>query len=114
MHRTLASIDRTRARGVAVGIDAYPYVASWTELATVLPKPVRDGGNQAALERLRDPAQAMAAALAMEIAREPALGGDGWDTILITGVGSEHNADVAGMRVDALARHWRTTPPRRR
>ncbi len=112
VHRTLAAIDRARTRGLAAACDAYPYVASWTELATLLPPAVREGGNDAALERLRDPAQATAAALALELAREPALGGDGWDTILVTNAGDERNADVAGMRVDALARRWRTTPAR--
>lgn len=112
VHRTLAAIDRARTRGVAVGIDAYPYVASWTELATVLPPHVREGGDEAALERLRDPQQALAAAVAMEIARDPALGGDGWDTIMVTGAGDARNASVAGMRADALAREWRTTPAR--
>ena len=38
VHRTLAAIDRARTRGVVVACDAYPYVASWTELATVLPE----------------------------------------------------------------------------
>jgi N-acyl-D-amino-acid deacylase len=112
VHRTLAAIDRARMRGVAVACDAYPYVASWTELATVLPKNVRDGGDDAAVARLRDPEQAAAAALAMQLARDPELGGDGWDTIMVTGTGSERNADVAGMRIDAIARAWRTTPPR--
>ncbi|HEX3550345.1 MAG TPA: amidohydrolase family protein [Candidatus Elarobacter sp.] len=112
VHRTLAAIDRARARGLAAACDAYPYVASWTELATLLPPAVRDGGDAAALERLRDPAQATAAALAMELARDAALGGDGWDTILITNAGDGRNADVAGMRIDALARGWRTTPAR--
>lgn len=112
VHRTLAAIDRARARGIDVACDAYPYVASWTELATILPPGVRNGGDRAALERLRDPEQALAAALAMQITRDPALGGDGWDTILVTGVGSERNAGVAGMRLDALAKRWRTTPAR--
>ena len=112
VHRSLAAIDRARGRGLAVGCDAYPYVASWTELATVLPKAAREGGDAAALARLRDPAHAAAAAFAMELTRDPQLGGDGWDTILITGVGSERNADVAGMRADALARRWGTSPPR--
>jgi N-acyl-D-amino-acid deacylase len=112
VHRTLAAIDRARTRGVAVACDAYPYVASWTELATILPKSVRDGGDEAALARLRDPEQAAGAALAMELARDPQLGGDGWDTILVTGVSNERNAELAGMRIDALARHWGTTPPR--
>ena len=112
VHRTLAAIDRARTRGIAAACDAYPYVASWTELATVLPKRIRDGGDEAALARLRDPEQAAAAALAMQLARDPELGGDGWDTIVVTGAGSDRNADLAGMRIDAIARAWRTTPPR--
>jgi N-acyl-D-amino-acid deacylase len=112
VHRTLAAIDRARTRGAAVACDAYPYVASWTELATLLPRGVRDGGDEAALARLRDPDQASAAALAMELARDPALGGDGWDTVLITGVGRERNAHLAGKRIDALAQDWNTTPAR--
>jgi N-acyl-D-amino-acid deacylase len=112
IHRSLAAIDRARTRGIGVAIDAYPYVASWTELATVLPPAVREGGDEAALARLRDPEQALSAALQVQIARDPALGGDGWDTILVTDVGSERNADVAGMRLDAIARMWRTSAPR--
>ncbi|BDE07987.1 aminoacylase [Vulcanimicrobium alpinum] len=112
VHRTLATIDRARARGLDAGCDVYPYIASWTELATVLPPAVRDGGDAAALQRLRDPEQALAAALAIELARDSRLGGDGFDSILITSVGSERNADIAGMRLDALARRWGTTPAR--
>jgi len=112
VHRTLRAIDQARGRGMSVACDAYPYVASWTELATILPDRVRDGGDDAAAERLRDPEQATAAAFAMELARDPSLGGDGWETILITGVASERNAGIAGMRLDALAREWRTSPAR--
>ncbi len=112
VQRTLETIDRARRHGAAVACDAYPYVASWTELATILPSSVRDGGDAAALARLRDPRGALAAAFTMELQREPATGGDGWDTILITDVGSDRNADVAGMRLDAIARRWRTTPAR--
>ena len=112
VHRTLAAIDRARTRGVAVACDAYPYVASWTELAQVLPNGVRDGGDEAALKRLRDPDQAASAALAMELRWDPRFGGDGWETILVTGVASERNADLAGARIDAIARRWSTTPAR--
>jgi N-acyl-D-amino-acid deacylase len=71
---------------------------------------VRDGGDDAALERLREPALATAAAFAIDLARDPILGGDGWETILITDVGSERNAGVVGMRIDELARTWRVAP----
>ena len=111
VHRTLETIDRARGRGMAVGIDAYPYVAMWTELATILPPGVRDGGDAAALERLRDPAIAASVALALEAARDPKLGGDGWDTILITDAG-DRNAELDGLRLDAIARRRRTSAAR--
>lgn len=110
VHRTLEMIDRARGRGIDAACDAYPYVASWTQLDTLLPDALRDGGAAATLERLREPAQATATALALELARDPAYGGDGWDTILITGVGSERNAELAGVRMDALARRWGMNP----
>lgn len=110
VHRTLHRIDRARAHGVDVACDAYPYVASWTELATILPPAVRDGGDAAALARLRDPARRASASLAIELARDPRFGGDGWDTILVTNVASEKNAGLAGMRLDAIARAWRMRP----
>ncbi len=112
VHRTLAMIDRARTRGLAVGIDAYPYVAMWTELATILPSSARDGGDEAALARLRDPQQALAIAFALELARDPQTGGDGWSTIMVTNAGSGANAELAGMRIDAIARMWRMTPAR--
>jgi len=112
VHRTLATIDRARTRGADVACDAYPYVAAWTELVTILPAAVRDGGSDATLARLRDPAQVTATALALELARDPKFGGDGWETILITSLASERNADLAGLRLDELARRWATTPAR--
>jgi len=110
VHRTLAAIDRARARGLSASVDAYPYVASWTELATLLPKAVRDGGDAAALDRLANPEIRAATALALRLARDPELGGDGWDSILITSTGSDRNADVAGMRIPEIAARWGVRP----
>jgi N-acyl-D-amino-acid deacylase len=112
VHRTLATIDRARAWGSDVAIDAYPYVASWTELATILPDAIRRGGPEATLERLRDPNLAASTAMLLTIARDPALGGDTWNDILITDAGSERNANFAGYRLDEVARHWRLSPAR--
>ncbi len=110
VHRSLETIGRARAGGADVGIDAYPYVASWTELATLLPDAVRRGGAAATLERLRTPEIAATVALALNLQRDPSLGGDTWHDILITDAGSERNAHLAGYRIDELARHWRMSP----
>jgi N-acyl-D-amino-acid deacylase len=112
IHRTLATLERARSHGADVGIDAYPYVASWTGLATILPEPIRRGGAEATLERLRDPAIAASTAMLLSIARDPELGGDSWHDILITDAGSERNAGFAGYRLDELAAHWRLSPAR--
>lgn len=110
VHRTLEAIGRARASGADVGIDAYPYVASWTELATLLPDAVRRGGAAATLERLRSPEIAAAVALSLNLQRDPALGGDTWHDILITDAGTERNSELAGYRIDELARHWGVSP----
>ncbi len=112
VHRTLEAISRARGRGADVAVDVYPYVASWTGLATILPDAVRRGGATAALERLADPEVVVATALALTLAHDPATGGDSWHDILITDVASEANAGFAGYRIDELAAHWRLSPAR--
>jgi N-acyl-D-amino-acid deacylase len=112
VHRTLATLDHARAHGADVGIDAYPYVASWTSLATILPDAIRRGGADTTLARLRDPDLAASTAMLLTIARDPALGGDSWHDILITDAGSERNAAFAGYRLDEVAAHWRLSPAR--
>ena len=68
VHRSLEAIDRARSRsGSAVAIDVYPYTASWTELATILPDDVRAGSRDDVLERLNDPLAATAIALRLEL-----------------------------------------------
>ncbi|RZL81007.1 MAG: D-aminoacylase [Rhodococcus sp. (in: high G+C Gram-positive bacteria)] len=49
-------IDAARLRGLDVAADVYPYTASSTTLLSRLPKWALDGGNDALLERLADPA----------------------------------------------------------
>jgi N-acyl-D-amino-acid deacylase len=83
----------------------YPYVASWTDLATILPDDVRHGGTDATLERLRDPQSATAIALGLQMTH-----GEEWHDMLITEVASEKNAQLAGMRMDEIARMWWLSP----
>jgi N-acyl-D-amino-acid deacylase len=107
VHRSLEALDRARDAGLAIHADAYPYVASWTELATLLPEDALDGGREATLERLRDPQRAAALALRLELAH-----GDEWHDVMVTTVRSEENAGLAGTRLDELARRWRLPPAR--
>ncbi|HTD89833.1 MAG TPA: amidohydrolase family protein, partial [Burkholderiales bacterium] len=54
---TLKLIDAARARGVDVTVDLYPYTASATSIqAALLPAWALEGGQEALLTRLKDPA----------------------------------------------------------
>jgi dihydroorotase/N-acyl-D-amino-acid deacylase len=56
MPQILALFDSMRAAGQRVGANSYPYAASATGLSQVLPSWAREGGSEAMVRRLRDPA----------------------------------------------------------
>jgi N-acyl-D-amino-acid deacylase len=105
VHRSLELIAAARTRGLGAHCDVYPYIASWTDLAVILPPQARYGGVDATLERLRDPEQAAAIQLYLHLHQS-----ETWHDILITEVASEKNAQLAGMRMDEIAKQWRLSP----
>jgi N-acyl-D-amino-acid deacylase len=52
----VAILDEAQARGLRIGCDQYPYIASNTWLGGLLPYWAQAGGSKAVAERLRDPA----------------------------------------------------------
>ncbi|HET9335695.1 MAG TPA: D-aminoacylase [Sphingomicrobium sp.] len=52
----IAKIEAARASGLKISADMYAYTAGGTALAASMPPWVQDGGNEAMLERLKDPA----------------------------------------------------------
>lgn len=56
MPRILALFDSARAAGQRVGANSYPYVASATGLSSTIPAWAHEGGDEALVRRLRDPA----------------------------------------------------------
>ena len=108
VHQSLERIDRARAEGGAIACDAYPYVAMWTDLDTILPGDIRDGGPEKTLARLRDPELLVPILLALKLKYDE----QEWHDMLITDVGSERNAELAGMRLDEVARVRRVSPAR--
>jgi N-acyl-D-amino-acid deacylase len=54
---TLQLVEAARARGVDVTIDAYPYTASSTGIASLFPQWALEGGQKSLLERLGAPEQ---------------------------------------------------------
>ena len=76
--QTLRMVDEARARGVDATIDQYPYTASATSIgAALLPAWANEGGREATLERLKDPAiRAKIKAASVAIIRDERGGGD--------------------------------------
>lgn len=111
--RMFALLDEARAKGIRVSLDQYPYVAGSTMLGVILPPWVHDGGTDAVVERLRDPAARE------RMKRDIENGIPGWDNfvrfagtagIFITSVGSKKNSDAVGLSLDQLAEKRGTDP----
>ncbi|HET7815474.1 MAG TPA: amidohydrolase family protein [Candidatus Baltobacteraceae bacterium] len=105
VHQTLELIDDARGRGVDAFCDVYPYTASWTDLSTILPDSAHYGGTADTIARLSDPEQRAAIALYLQLHQA-----ENWHDIMITEVGSEKNRELAGMRMDEIARMWFLPP----
>jgi N-acyl-D-amino-acid deacylase len=106
--QTLKLFEEARARGVDVTVDQYPYKAGSTGLMTLLPPWVHDGGNEAALERLRDPK--LREKMRREIEKgipgwENFAGELGWENVYVTSVKTDENKPVEGMNMVEVKNH---------
>jgi N-acyl-D-amino-acid deacylase len=93
-------IDAARARGVDVMFDRYPYLAYSTGLTNLFPVWSRDGGTDAFLARLRDPAAAPR--IERETRAKVELVG-GWDNVQISSVRAPEDRDAEGKRLGSYA-----------
>lgn len=104
--KALALIDQARKEGLDVCADMYPYTAGSTTLAAFLPEWAQEGGKEAILGRLSDPA------LRIKMTEDMIKGGFAkgveWDTVLITG--SPMNPSYQGLYVSKLAEQAGKTP----
>ncbi len=103
----LARLAEGRAAGVDVGADQYPYDASATTLAAVVPAWAHAGGVPALLRRLRDPG--LRARLAAEIRREMAAR-EGATGIVVSNIPSAGTRGFSGRTVAAIAANWGCSP----
>lgn len=96
--QALERIEQARASGLDVEFDSYPYLAGSTVLTQLLPQSAMDGGHEALVQRLTDPAQRP------EIARETVASmPQQWADIFIASVGSQHNQHLVGRTIAAIA-----------
>ena len=94
----LALIESARSDGVEVAADRYPYTSSCTELDAIFPPWATEGGHEAELGRLRDPATR--AKLREELIRSRT--DDYWQTVTI-GSTTPPNARFRGMPLTRAA-----------
>ncbi|MFF7185298.1 amidohydrolase family protein [Streptomyces sp. NPDC008222] len=101
----LALLDDALAAGADISLDTYPYTPGSTTLAALLPSWASEGGPEAILRRLADPATAEGIRHDLEV-----TGADGchgvpvdWDTVEISGVSDPALAGYVGTTVRQAA-----------
>jgi len=105
---TLRMFEEARARGVDVTVDQYPYKAGSTGLMTLLPPWAHSGGNEAALEMLRNPElrEQMRREIEEGIPGWENFGGElGWENVYVSSVKTDENKPVEGMSIVEVKEH---------
>jgi N-acyl-D-amino-acid deacylase len=105
----IREIEAARARGLDVTANMYPYSASGTGLSAIIPGWAHEGGSDALVARLRDPA--MRQRLREELSdaehgdwRRIGASAGGPHGVMIASVGADSLRRFQGMRLDEVAR----------
>ena len=108
LDRVIEHIESARSRGAYVVADRYPYLAAMTGLDSILfPDWVVEGGLDAELGRLSDPAMRTRLREALETLHpEP----DWPDRVRLSSCGTAANATLAGLTLRQLADRWDADP----
>lgn len=88
-------VESARAEGLEITADVYTYPAGATGLNAAIPPWVQEGGFEASLERMKDPA------LRDRIANEMAEPSDQWENMYL-GAGTPENILLVGFKTEAL------------
>jgi N-acyl-D-amino-acid deacylase len=95
-----ARIDAAQSAGLDVTFDRYPYLAYSTGLTNLFPVWSRDGGTDAFLARLHDPAVAPRIREAT-LAKIELIGG--WDNVQLSAIRAVEDRDAEGKRLGSAA-----------
>lgn len=102
----LALLEEARNRGITVTCDVYPYTAGSSQLIQLLPPEFLEGGTDSIVARLRDPdsRKQLADILGRPQTRFENLAlATGWENILLTTLGREHNKPYLGKSIAETA-----------
>lgn len=103
-----ALIEKAQSEGLAVYADVYPYAASQTGLDQRIPDWAHDGGREAMVARLRDPATR--ARIRKEITASFASNGSAGESIQFGGTPYEPHRRLQGKRISEIAREMGLDP----
>jgi N-acyl-D-amino-acid deacylase len=107
LDQVFARVESARRDGIDVAFDRYPYLAYQTGLTNLFPIWSRDGGTEAFLARLADPA--VAPRIRSEtLAKVDLIGG--WDNVMIAGVRVAEDRAAEGKRMGAYAKSLGADP----
>lgn len=108
MSRVLTRLETARAEGLDIAADLYPYAAASNQLDSNFPAWVREGGREAMLIRLKDPAQR--ARIKAEVLRPDGnwenqyMGSGGAPGILVSRLDSPALRQYQGQTLEDIAR----------
>ena len=102
----LARIDAANAEGLDVTADVYPYTASSTTLRTLLPDWALEGGIDAMVKRLADPAARarIRAEVDAPTSGQSLVARVGWDNVMVASCARRRDAEGRRMTQIAAAR----------
>ena len=108
----ISMIDRARAEGVEVTLDAYPYLAGQTYLHAFLPSWAHEGGVEATLALLQAPESRARLQHELEVVGSDGMQGVplGWDMIAISGILGDHDPAIIGMSLPDAANRAGKSP----
>ncbi len=96
----ISSLDNARRRDVRITCDRYPYIASSTDLDSILPSWVFEGGNEEELRRLADEGEREKIALQMFEESRP----EGyWRKVMVSSVASGKNRWMEGKTIAQIS-----------
>ncbi|NOZ26102.1 MAG: D-aminoacylase [Nitrospirae bacterium] len=103
--RVVELMDAARKEGISLTCDRYPYVAAATDLDTVLPSWVYEGGVEEELGRLRDPA-----AVARIRSELGSRGDDYWGGVYVSSVSGDENRWMEGRNILDISSRMKKSP----
>ncbi len=95
LDQVIEKVEAARAEGLAITADMYTYTAGATGLDAVMPPWVQEGGHDAWVERLKQPA------VRERLRREMTTPSDDWENLYLA-AGSPENMLLVGFKNEAL------------